>query len=106
MMLTEIHQLPEYIALTRARRKVVWPLSVVVVLAYFALILTIAFDPVALGVPVGDGVTSIGVVLGLSLIFFCMIVTGIYVHYANTVLEPLNRAILAKITTRKAGEQP
>lgn len=106
MTLTEIHQLPEYIALTRARRKVVWPLSVVVVLSYFALILTIAFDPVALGAPIGDGVTSIGVVLGLSLIFFCMIVTGIYVYYANAVLEPLNRAILAKTTTRKAGEQP
>lgn len=102
----EIHQLPEYAALTRARKKIVWPLSALVVFAYFALILTIAFDPVALGAPIGNGVTSIGVVLGLSLIFFCMIVTGIYVHYANTVLEPLNRAILEKITARKAGVQP
>lgn len=98
---TEIHQLPEYAALTRARNRIVWPLSAVVVLAYFALILTIAFNPAALGAPVGDGVTSIGVVLGLGLIFFCMIVTGIYVYYANTVLEPLNQAI-----RHKAGAQP
>jgi uncharacterized membrane protein (DUF485 family) len=98
---TEIHRLPEYAALTRARKKIVWPLSAAVVIAYFALITTIAFDPVALGAPIGSGVTSIGVVLGLGLILFCMVVTGIYVYYANTVLEPLNRAI-----RQKAGAQP
>jgi uncharacterized membrane protein (DUF485 family) len=97
----EIHQLPEYTALTHARKKIVWPLSVAVVFAYFALILTIAFDPGILGTPIGDGVTSIGVVLGLSLILFCMVVTGVYVHYANTVLEPLNRVI-----RQKAGVKP
>lgn len=94
--ITEIHQLPEYAALTRARKKIMWPLAAATVIAYFALILTIAFDPVALGTPVGDGVTSIGVVLGLGIIFFCMIVTGIYVYYANHVLEPLNQAVLKK----------
>lgn len=90
----DIHNLPEYAALTRARKKITWPLAAAVIVAYFALILTIAFDPVALGAPVGAGVTSIGVVLGLGIIFFCMIVTGIYVYYANTVLEPLNQAVL------------
>jgi uncharacterized membrane protein (DUF485 family) len=92
----DIHHLPEYAALTRARKKILWPLSTAVILAYFALILTIAFDPVALGAPVGAGVTSIGVVLGLGIIFFCMVVTGIYVYYANHVLEPLNQAVLKK----------
>ena len=106
MTLTEIHQLPEYVALTRARKKIVWPLSALVVFAYFALILAIAFDPASLGTPIGDGVTSIGVVLGLGLIFFCMIVTGAYVYYANHVLEPLNQAVLRKTATRNAGAQP
>jgi uncharacterized membrane protein (DUF485 family) len=102
----EIHQLPEYSALIRARKKIVWPLSATVVLAYFALILTIAFDPAVLGTPVGSGVTSLGVVLGLGLIFFCMLVTGIYVYYANTVLEPLTRAIVEKAGVQKTGAQP
>jgi len=92
----EIHQLPEYAALTRARKKITWPLAAAVIIAYFALILTIAFDPVALGTPIGTGVTSIGVVLGLGIIVFCMVITGIYVYYANTVLEPLNQAVLKK----------
>jgi uncharacterized membrane protein (DUF485 family) len=91
-----IRQLPEYAALTRARKRIMWPLSLATILAYFALILTIAFNPGALGEPIGEGVTSIGMVLGLGVILFCMVVTGIYVYYANRVLEPLTRAIVKK----------
>jgi len=95
-----IRQLPEYAALTRARKKIMWPLSLATIVAYFALILTIAFNPTALGNPIGAGVTSIGMVLGLGVILFCMVITGLYVYYANRVLEPLTRAIV-----QKAGEQ-
>ena len=100
MHIETIRQLPEYAALTRARKKIMWPLSLATIVAYFALILTIAFNPTALGNPIGDGVTSIGMVLGLGVILFCMVITGIYVYYANRVLEPLTRAIV-----QKAGEQ-
>ena len=95
----QIRQLPEYVELTRARKKIVWPLSIAVIAAYFALILAIAFSPVSLGAPIGDGVTSIGVALGLGIIVYCMIITGIYVTYANRVIEPLTRAV-----AKKAGD--
>ncbi|MES2674938.1 MAG: DUF485 domain-containing protein [Pseudomonadota bacterium] len=95
----KIRQMPEYIALTQARKKIVWPLSIATIVAYFALILTIAFAPQVLGNAVGDGVTSIGIILGLGIIFLCLVITGIYVAYANRVIEPLTRAIV-----RKAGE--
>lgn len=91
-----IRQLPEYQALTRARKKIMWPLSLATIVVYFALILAIAFYPAALGTPIADGVTSVGMVLGLGVILFCMVITGIYVHYANSVLEPLARAIRQK----------
>lgn len=100
MHIDTIRQLPEYAALTRARKRIMWPLSLATIVAYFALILTIAFDPASLGNPIGDGVTSIGMVLGLGVILFCMVITGIYVYYANRVLEPLTRAIV-----QKAGAQ-
>lgn len=96
MQIDTIRQLPEYAALTRARKKIMWPLSLAVIVAYFALILTIAFEPAALGNPIGNGVTSIGMVMGLGIIIFCMIITGIYVYYANRVLEPLTQAIRIK----------
>jgi uncharacterized membrane protein (DUF485 family) len=93
----KIRALPEYAALTRARNKIIWPLSVIVILAYFSLIMAIAFDPQSLGTPIGDGVTSLGVVLGLGIILFCLVITGVYVFYANHVLEPLTRAITQKV---------
>lgn len=96
MQLETIRQLPEYAALTRARKKIMWPLSLATITAYFALILTIAFYPTTLGTPIGNGVTTIGMVLGLGVILFCMLITGIYVYYANRVLEPLTQAIVAK----------
>ena len=96
MQSDEVRRLPEYTALTRARKIIVWPLSLANIVAYFALVLMIAFKPAALGTPIGEGVTSIGMVLGLGIILFCMVLTGVYVHYANTVLEPLERAIREK----------
>ncbi len=96
MQLETIRQLPEYAALTRARKKIMWPLSLATIAAYFALILTIAFHPTTLGTPIGNGVTTIGMVLGLGIILFCMLITGIYVYYANRVLEPLTKAIVEK----------
>lgn len=92
----KIRQLPEYIELTRARKKIVWPLSILIIAAYFALILTIAFSPASLGKPITDGVTSIGVVLGLGIILLCFLITGIYVYYANKVIEPLTKAVAKK----------
>ena len=92
----QIRQLPEYAELTRARKKIVWPLSLVVIIAYFALILAIAFYPASLSTPIANGITSVGIALGLGIIVFCMVITGIYVAYANRVIEPLTRAIAQK----------
>ena len=95
--LQKIRQLPEYIALTQARKKIIWPLTGAVIVAYFTLILAIAFRPADLGNPLGGGTTSIGVVLGLGVIILCLIITGIYVAYANRVLEPLARQLHTRI---------
>lgn len=91
-----IRQLPEYAQLTHARKKIVWPLSLATIIAYFALILTIAFSPASLSTPIGNGVTSLGIVLGLGIILYCLVITGIYVSYANRVLEPLAKSIAQK----------
>ncbi|WP_039913207.1 DUF485 domain-containing protein [Cellvibrio mixtus] len=96
-----IRQWPEYAALTRARKKIMWPLSIVIISAYFALILAIGFIPESLGSPIGTGVTSLGIALGLGIILLCFIITGIYVYYANRVLEPLNQAIIKKAEALK-----
>jgi uncharacterized membrane protein (DUF485 family) len=92
----QIRQMPEYIALTKARKKILTPLSLAIIVAYFALILTIGFSPKVLGISFLGGTTSIGVALGLALILLCFVITGIYVTYANRVIEPLVKKIQDK----------
>lgn len=92
----QIRQLPEYSALTQARKKILVPLSIIIILAYFALVLAIGFFPQSLGISLWGGTTSVGVGLGLGLILLCFVITGIYVRYANRVLEPLIHQIQTK----------
>ena len=42
---------------------------------------------------VGGGHMSVGILVGLIVIFFSFVITGIYVHKANTVFEPLSKKL-------------
>ena len=95
--LLRIKETPEYKDLVTHRCKVIWPIAGLVTTVYFAFILAIAFYPAILSTPVGAGVTSVGIVLGLGIIFFCFAVTGYYTHVANTVLEKLVHNIQQKV---------
>jgi uncharacterized membrane protein (DUF485 family) len=90
---------PEYLSLIKKRNAIIWPLLLLVLLAYVGFILAVAFAPKALGQPVGGGVVSIGIVLGFCLILFNFVITLIYVYRANRELEPL----IARVHAR-AGE--
>lgn len=79
-------------ALKRARTRMAWMLSTTVVVVHLAIIVLIAITPGAHDTS-GANTTFIGVVLGVGVIAMGFIVTGIYVYYANRVLEPLTRAV-------------
>lgn len=78
---------PRYRALVRQRGRLGWVLSAIVTAAYAAFILMIAFDKAALARPIGDGVTSVGIVVGLGLIALSVALTGVYVHRANGAFD-------------------
>jgi len=82
---------PEYKELMAKRRRLILPLVVLTVGAYVAFILAIAFIPAKLGVMVGS--VSLGILLGLALILFNIIVTLIYVRAANRNIEPVIRRL-------------
>jgi uncharacterized membrane protein (DUF485 family) len=61
---------------------------------YFAFILTIAFNPSALGTPISsDSVTTIGIPIGMAVIIFAFVLTGIYTKRANGEFDDLNNKI-------------
>jgi uncharacterized membrane protein (DUF485 family) len=61
---------------------------------YFAFILTIAFDPAILGTQISAGsVTTIGIPIGMLVILFAFILTGIYTKRANSEFDDLTNKI-------------
>jgi uncharacterized membrane protein (DUF485 family) len=75
---------PRYGALLQRRGRFTLALTAVMLAAYFGFILLVAFDKTLLARPIHPGgVTSLGIVLGFSLILLAIALTGIYVYRAN-----------------------
>ena len=66
--LAEIQRDPDYQELVRRRSSLGWTLSLIMLVIYFGFILLVAYAPKFLGMPVGDGVTTIGIPIGLCVI--------------------------------------
>lgn len=85
---------PNYIELVSKRTSFAIKLSVAVLVVYFAFILTIAFDPSLLGARLSpDSVTSIGIPIGMFVIVFAFVMTGIYTNRANGEFDDLSNKI-------------
>jgi uncharacterized membrane protein (DUF485 family) len=61
---------------------------------YYGYIALIAFDKEFLARPIGSGVTTIGIPMGIGVIVFTIIITGIYVRRANSEFDRLTAEIL------------
>lgn len=85
----EIRSSAEYQELLKRRKALIVPLVFLTLGIYYAFILALAFFPEALSVRIGDGVTTIGIVLGLGVIFATFAITGLYVWRANRHIEGL-----------------
>ena len=85
---------PNFQELVTKRTRFAWTLTISMLVVYFAFILTIAFDPGALGVPMSDDtVTTVGIPVGVAIIVFAFALTGIYVRRANGEFDALTAKI-------------
>ena len=92
--LAKIEQDPNYQELVRRRSSLGWTLSAIMLVVYFGFILLVAYAPKFLGTPIGTGVTTIGIPIGLSVIVLAFALTGIYVIKANSSYDVLIRKIV------------
>ncbi|MEY4587972.1 MAG: hypothetical protein RL497_48 [Pseudomonadota bacterium] len=89
---------PLYIQLLQTRKKITRPLTIAGLLSYFGLILAGAFFPKELGQPIAEGaVTSWGIALGFAVIIGCLVITVIYVYYANKYIEPIMKQLKEQV---------
>lgn len=98
--LEEIKNSEEYKTLISERSKSKYFLSVLMLVVYYGFVLIIAFNPEFFATKIGMGHASLGIAVGLFVILFSFVITGIYVQKANKVLEPLT----AKLHEKAGGE--
>ncbi|MEA2110811.1 MAG: DUF485 domain-containing protein [Campylobacterota bacterium] len=97
-MIDKVKADPAYQELVTKRGSFAVKLSVTMLVVYFAFILTIAFNPAALGSPLSsDSVTTIGIPIGMFVIVFAFALTGVYVKRANSEFDDLNNKIKENI---------
>lgn len=75
---------PRYRNLVSKRRRFAGALSAAILLVYFGFIAVVAFDKPLLGRSLSGGALSVGIPVGLGIILFAVVLTGLYVRRANT----------------------
>ena len=90
----KIRSNPKYQELRARRNRYGWILTILMMVVYYGFIALIAFDKAFLAQPMGDGVTTLGIPIGMAVIVFTILITVMYVRRANTEFDALNQQIL------------
>jgi len=95
-----IRENPQFEQLVRSRSRLSWTLSLIVLVLFFGLILTVAFNPQLMGQRLGGEASAftLGVAVIFTLFVFFWVLTALYVRRANTEFDDLTRRILADAT--------
>ncbi len=81
---------PRYQELKAKRTRFgVW-LTISMLVVYYGFILLVAFNKPLLATRLGEGVTTLGMPLGLGVILFTVVITAIYVRRANSEFDRLS----------------
>ena len=85
---------PKYQQLKSTRNAYGWVMTILMLVVYYGYIALIAFDKAFLAQPLGAGVTTVGIPIGVGVILFTIIITGIYVRRANNEFDALKEEII------------
>ena len=85
---------PDYQRLKNTRSRFGWTLTIAMLVVYYGYIALIAFNKPFLAQPIGAGVTTLGIPIGMGVIIFTIVITGIYVRRANGEYDRLTAEIL------------
>ncbi|MBP7414108.1 MULTISPECIES: DUF485 domain-containing protein [Simplicispira] len=90
----KIQRHPKYLELRAKRNRLGVFLTILMLIVYYGYIALIAFNKPFLAQPIGAGVTSVGIPIGMGVIIFTIVITGIYVRRANGEFDTLTKEIL------------
>ena len=91
-LIEKIENNPSYQKLLKRRSAFAWKLAIVMLLVYYTFIMIIAFAPEILGQSLG-GVMTLGIPVGVAIILFSFLLTGIYTKRANGEFDDLTNQL-------------
>ena len=89
---------PKYQELVSKRNSYSWVMTILMLVVYYGYIVLVAFNKEFLAQKTGAGVTSYGIPIGLGVIVFTIIITGIYIRRANTEFDALKEQVIKEAT--------
>jgi uncharacterized membrane protein (DUF485 family) len=92
-----VTQDPEFRELVKSKNAISTTLTVLMLVVYFGFASLLAFAPQTLSAPAGSA--TIGIPIGIGVIIFAWILTGIYVRWANTKYDSLITHLKARIAS-------
>ena len=96
-LVQKIKSNPNYQKLVSTRSSYGWTLTWIMMIVYYGFIMLIAFDKELLATKMGAGVITWGMPIGLFVIVFTVIITGIYVRRANSEFDDLTAKIRKEV---------
>ncbi len=86
---------PKYAELKKTRNSYGWVMTLIMLIVYYGYIALIAFDKEFLATPLSsEGVSTLGIPIGVGVIVFTIVITGIYVRRANGEFDKLKAEIV------------
>ena len=86
---------PKFRDLVARRGRFAWTLAAIVLVMFYGFVLTVAFNPTALGQPVAEGsMLTVGVAVELFMFIFFWVLTAFYVKRANSEFDKLTQEIV------------
>ena len=88
---------PQYQHLVATRSRFGWVLTAIMMVVYYGYVMIIAFDKELLAIKLGDGVMTLGIPVGIGIIIFTVIITGVYVHRANGEFDEMTEQLVKEV---------
>ncbi|MDD3328844.1 MAG: DUF485 domain-containing protein [Zoogloea sp.] len=89
---------PKYQELVSKRNSYSWVMTILMLVVYYGYIMLVAFNKEFLAQKTGAGVTSYGIPIGVGVIVFTIVITGIYIRRANTEFDALKEQVIKEAT--------
>jgi uncharacterized membrane protein (DUF485 family) len=93
-MYDRIRENPKFKELVSKRERLAWTLTGIVLLLFFGLFMTVAFNPTVLAIRLGESFVTTGLLFGLFQFILFWVLTAVYVKRANSDFDALTEQLL------------